>query len=126
MLTLLAGALAAYNALGLVNGLSRWAFLGALSFSVAPLYFIAREAVGMVFFGGIALGLWRGWRWARFGLWAGFPLYLALGWFERLTLARADYAHVNWPFALVWDVLACAVVWAMLWRAQTRRPPQMA
>lgn len=122
---------AAYNAWGVVSGWQRYAFLTTLPLAVAPAYLILHDLVGLLFFGAVSVGLWLRQRWAWFGLLAGFPLYLAWTWVDRLTWARADFLRMNWPFALAWDLALAVGMVAVLWLLRNRlaaptNPPDVA
>jgi len=108
-LTLILLGLAAYNALGALNAGARYAFLQQLPLDVPVAYLIASRAFWAVVWSGLAWGLWRRRRWARWGLLAGAIAYLGHGWLNRLVWGHSDYAVQTQPWSLVVGVLAVAV-----------------
>jgi hypothetical protein len=112
---------AALNLQGALSGIQQFAFLSRLTLSVAPLYLIASDAVWMMVFTSLVIGLWWLKRWARTGALIALPLYFAQGWFNRLALSRSDYAQVPLGWALVWSMFWIGLVWGILWRAKVKR-----
>lgn len=102
--------LSAFNLLRAVSAYRQWKFLGELPLSVPPAYLLATGAVWAVVLSALAAGLWRRQGWARLGLLAAFPLYVAQGWFERLVLARSDYSRATFGWSLLLDVVSLMVV----------------
>ena len=101
--------LAAYNAVGALNGGARYAFLQQLPLDVPVTYLIAGHAFWAVAWSGLAWGLWRRQRWARWGVLIGAVAYLGHGWLNRLGWGDSDYAVQTQPWSLVVGVLAVAV-----------------
>ncbi len=124
LLTLLAlalFALAAFNLLGVVNGVQRYTVLRDLPLAVSPLYLLLSRAVWAVVFGLVGWGVWRRRGWARPGTLAALALYLAHGWFDRLVLAQSDAARITVPYHLALHLIVLAVVAGVLWWRPTRR-----
>jgi hypothetical protein len=113
--------LAAFNLLGAVSGLQRYAFLSHLPLSLPLPYRIGSSAIWSVAFGALAFGLWRLKQWGRVGTLAAFSLYAAQSWFDRLAFSRSDYARETMPFSLILTVLGLALVWGVLLRRKVRQ-----
>src|SRR5690554_4030523 len=90
-LALMVLSLAAFNAWGVVQGVTRYTWLTELPLSLPPAYLVGRSLVWAVAFAALAVGLWRLREWARVGTLAGFTLYLAQGWAERLLFGQTEY-----------------------------------
>ena len=110
-LTVILLGLAAYNALGALNAGARYVFLQQLPLNVPVAYLIASHAFWAVGWSGLAWGLWRRRRWARWGVVAGAIAYLGHGWLNRLVLSRSDYVIVTESWALAAGLLGIAVTW---------------
>ena len=113
--------LAAYNLLGALSAIQRYTVLSALPLSLPAAYLIASSAVWTVALGTLAVGLWRQKEWARRGTLLALALYVALGWVERLLLARSDYAAVSAPFVLVFQTAWLLLAWLALLRRSARQ-----
>jgi hypothetical protein len=113
--------LAAYNLLGAVASAQRYTVLNELPLSLPAAYLIAAAGVWAVAFGALAMGLWRLREWARRGTLAAAGLYVALGWVERLVLARSDYARESAPFFLALHALGLLLVAVILLRPEVRQ-----
>jgi hypothetical protein len=109
LLALVLLGLAAYNALGVVSGVTRFAFLRQLPLDVPAAYLIAGHAVWAILWGGLAWGLWRMRRWARWGVLATAVAYMAYGWLNRLVWGYSDYAVKTAPWSLGVGLLAVAL-----------------
>jgi len=109
LLALVLLALAAYNALGVVSGVTRYAFLQQLPLDVPAAYLIAGHAVWAIVWGTLAWGLWRVWHWARWSVLIAAVAYLAHGWINRLVWGYSDYAVETAPWSLAVGLLAVAV-----------------
>jgi hypothetical protein len=107
--------LAAYNLVGVVSGVQRYTVLAALPLSVPPAYLLISSAVWGVGFALAGWGLWRRRRWARGLAFGALALYLAQGWFDRLVLARTDFARTSAPYHLALHLLALALLAWALW-----------
>ncbi len=114
-------ALAAFNLLGVVSGVQRYTVLRDLPLAVPPAYLIVSSAVWAVTFALFGGGLWRLRGWARRGAPLVLALYLAQGWFDRLALARSDFARTTLPFHLALHLAVLLLVGGVLWWQQTRR-----
>jgi hypothetical protein len=101
--------LAAYNALGVLSGGERYAFLQQLPLDVPAAYLVASRAVWAVGWGVLAWGLWRPRRWARWGTLIGAAVYLGHGWLNRLVWGHSDYAVQTAPWSLGVGLLAVAL-----------------
>ena len=113
--------LAAFNLLGAVSGLQRYAFLSHLLLSLPLPYRIGSRMVWSAGFGALTVGLWRLRQWGRVGTLAAFSLYAAQGWFDRLVFSRSDYARETIPFSLMLTVIGLAWVWGVLLRRKVRQ-----
>ena len=109
LLALASLALAAYNALGALNGATRYAFLQQLPLDVPVVYLVAGHAVWAIAWGGLAWGLWRRQQWARWGVLIGAVAYLGHGWLNRLVWGHSDYAVRTEPWSLGVGLLAVAL-----------------
>jgi hypothetical protein len=114
-------ALAAYNLLGAVAALQRYTVLSALPLGLPAAYLIGSSAAWAFALAPLGVGLWRLKEWARRGVLAALTVYVALGWGERLLLARSDYAQVSAPFFLVFQAAWLLLVWLVLLRRRTRQ-----
>jgi len=114
-------ALAVFNLTGAVSGVQRYTVLRDLPLAVPPAYLLVSSAVWAVTFTLFGGGLWRLRGWARRGAALALALYLAQGWFDRLALARSDFAHTTVPFHLVLHLAVLALVGGVLWWKKTRR-----
>jgi hypothetical protein len=100
-----------YAVLGVYGALARWSFLQTLALSVPAVYLPLRSAAIALGLGAAALALCR--RWPRAELWArvAFCVFLGLVWFERLALARSDFAAINLPWLAFVSVLGLLLMW---------------
>jgi hypothetical protein len=121
LLALAIFALALFNLQGVISGVQRYTVLRALPLSVAPAYLLLSRALWALVFALCGWGLWRLRGWVQRGLPLALALYLAQGWFDRLVLARSDFARTSLPYHLVLQVLAWAVVAALVWARPNRR-----
>lgn len=103
--------LAAFNLLGVFDGLSRYAFLSQLPLSVPLAYLIASHAVWAAAWAALAVGLWRRQTWARWGILIGSIVYVAQGWLNRWMGSRSDYVTATAPWALGLSVLGVGLAW---------------
>jgi len=109
LLALVLLVLAVYNALGVVSGVTGYAFLQRLPLDVPAVYLIAGHAVWTILWGWLAWGLWQMRRWARWGVLVAAAAYLAHGWLNRLVWGYSDYAVTTAPWSLGAGVLAVAL-----------------
>ncbi len=110
--------LTAANAVKFAAGLSHYALLQTLPLSAPPVYLPASGAAWALAGAALAVGLWRR---ARLAYRATFPaalLYSLQFWLDRLLLAAAGAANLNWPFAAGLNLLALALLGWMLTRRQ--------
>ena len=109
--------LAAFNGLGAVSGVTRFAFLQQLPLDVPAGYLIAGHAVWAIVWGWLAWGLWRVRRWARWSVLVAAMAYLAHGWLNRLVWGYSDYAVETAPWSLGAGLLAVALTAWLVGRA---------
>ena len=121
LLALAVFCLAAFNLLGVVSGIQQFAFWRSLPLSVSPVYLILARAFWAATFSAAGVGLWRLRHWGWTLALAASSVYAAHGWFERLVLARSEFARVTLPWALGVTAVSLALVWGILWRAKVRR-----
>ncbi len=113
--------LAGYNLLGAVASVQRYTVLSSLPLSLPPACLLAAKAAWAVALGALAWGLWQQREWARRGTLAALTVYVAVGWAERLLLARSDYARVSLPFFLALHAAWLLLVWVTLLRRKVRQ-----
>jgi len=106
--------LSAYNLLGATSVCARWDFLSQLPLAAPPLYLLLRDGFWALALVVLTAALWWARPWARRAAFLVILLYLGHGWFDRLVLARADYAREAWPWALALDVFSLALLAALL------------
>lgn len=109
LLALVLLGLAIYNALGVVSGVTGYAFLLQLPLEVPVAYLIAGHAAWAIIWGWLAWGLWRVRPWARWGVLVAAVAYLAHGWLNRLVWGYSDYAAETAPWSLGAGLLAVAL-----------------
>jgi hypothetical protein len=100
---------AAFNALGALSGGWRYTALQQLPLDVPVAYLIAGHAVWALGWSGLAWGVWRRQRWARWGTLIAAILYLGHGWLNRLVWGSSDYAQQTAPWSLGVGLLALAL-----------------
>jgi hypothetical protein len=120
LLCLLLAGLAFYSGLGLAAAWRFGPLWERLPLSVPGGYFLARAAIWSGVFGALAVGLWLGRPWGRWGVALAWPAYLAWGWAERLFLARASDLQLTVGWALAVDAVSLIFVGYAL----RRRPPR--
>lgn len=115
--TWLLALIAVYALLGVYGAIVRWSFLQSLEISVPAAYLPVRSTVIALGLGAAALAVWR--RRPRAERWAqiAFCAFLGLVWFERLALARSDFAAINLP----WLAFVTALGLLLMWRATVLR-----
>ncbi len=122
LLALALAALAAFNLLGAAGAIRRYTWLSELGLSLPPAYLVATRALAGLVFAPLAAGLWRRQPWARTGTLIALPVYVIIGWIERLGFMRSDYARVSSPYHAALHIVVLAFVgWALL-----RRPARAA
>jgi hypothetical protein len=115
--------LSIYNLVGALSVYARWDFLSQLPLTAPPGYLLLRDGLWALILGAIAVALWRLAPWARRAVLIAVTLFLAHGWFDRLALARADFARETWPWTLAFDVF-CLVMLAVLLAAYPTTPQE--
>jgi hypothetical protein len=113
--------LAAYNLLGALSAIQRYTVLSALPLGLPAAYLLASSAVWAALLGTLVAGLWRLKEWARRGTLLALTLYVALGWLERLLLARSEFAEVSAPFVVAFQGAWLLLVWLALLRRSARQ-----
>jgi hypothetical protein len=107
--------LAAFNLLGVFDGVARYALLSQEPLSVPPAYLIAGHALWAAGWAAIAVGVWRRKAWARWGMLASAVLYVAHGWLNRWVWSRSDYVMVTELWALALGMLGVVLTgWLIL------------
>jgi hypothetical protein len=106
--------LSAYNVLGATSVYVRWDFLSQLPLTAPPAYLLLRNGFWALALATLAAVLWWSWPSARGAALFVVLAYLGHGWFDRLVLARADFARETWPAALACDILCLVLLGALL------------
>lgn len=90
--------LAGINLDRFIEAIRLWEYLSQL-LPVSPLYLAVTGLVWGLAGIPIALGLWRGWRWAPRLTRLGVLAYLLYYWVDRLSIENQSGQSVNLPFA---------------------------
>ena len=116
LLVVLAGWIAAWNALRLGAGLFFEKTLA--EFHASPAYVVTSAAIWMVLGALLAWSIWQAKPWAWLTTCLTVLVYFLWFWVDRLFLQKPQ--NVNWPFSVAASLIILAVLGGILFSRQTK------